>query len=209
MKAVAAGSLLVVLLPLLQLSCGGGSQVFDAGDPGLVDAQGSQNDAGDDDAGDDASSDTGPPIPPGACNTLLPGDLFVQPTDNGTTAVPTAQGGTLVAGIYHLASTTYYPARFCARDPAATTLVIDAASPLSGTLELAAGIAGGSPFTESIRYATDSGGTLLSTRIGCFSDDPGGVQGSAAIIPYTATATSVVLFTNSPTCGFSVDSYQM
>ena len=207
MKAVPAASLLV-LLQGLQLACGASpdvSPVFDAGDPGTVDGPGD----GDHDASADTSPDAGPPIPPGACNNLLPGDQFVPPTDSGTTVPPTVEGGTLVSGVYHLVSTTYYPARYCVRDPAATTLVVDAASPLVGTLQLSAGVAGGTPFTESIRYATDGGGTMLSTRVDCFSDDPGGVQGSAAIIPYTATPTSVVLFTNSPTCGFSADSYQI
>jgi hypothetical protein len=72
---------------------------------------------------------------------------------------------------------------------------------------LATGIATGTAFTESTRYS--SAGMLLSTRIDCFSADPGGVEGSAALISYTATPTEIRLFTNTPGCGFSVDSYQM
>ena len=204
MRAVPVGSLLVILL---QTGCGGGGG--GATPAGVVDA--GADEAEGDDAGTAAdaqtSPDAGPAILEGACNNLQPGAVFVQPQDSGEATPPAAEGGVLAGGVYHLVSTTYYPAKTCSRSALATTLTVEPASTTSGKLQLASGIASGLGFTESIRYV--SAASLLATRIDCFYVDPGGTQGSGALISYTATATEIRLMARSPDCGLSVDSYQM
>jgi hypothetical protein len=143
----------------------------------------------------------------GGCNNLSPGSTIVDATNSGGAAAPTAAGGSLAAGIYHLVSTIYYPDASCASGVAsvATTLRVVTEAGSSGTLETLTATAAGDAVSESVRFT--SIGSSLSLRLDCVIPDPSGLQGATAQLPYTATATELDLYRSAPTCSLAIDTY--
>lgn len=142
-----------------------------------------------------------------ACNGLQAGSTFVRPANAGTTPPPAPTGGSLAAGSYHLATTTYYPMVSCNASGLATTLVIASASETTGTFQMVTGSdGGGAAQGESLSFAIR--GTSLSVRIDCITNDTGGVRGTLAEVPFTATPSQLQLYVTAPTCGTRVDTYQ-
>lgn len=150
-----------------------------------------------------ALPDASPP-----CNDLKLGSSFVQEMDSANETEPAPTGGAMTSGSYHLASTTYYPNLMsgCSVAPVATVLLVTSSSPTTGTIQTASVTSAGYAATESTAY--QSNGTALQTHIDCLVPDPGGVQGSAARISYSATATEIQLYTPSG-CGNRIDVYDL
>jgi uncharacterized phage protein gp47/JayE len=140
-----------------------------------------------------------------ACNDLSSGDAVVEATSAQIADPPVAAGGAMAAGLYHLSASTYYPAPACTVTGVATRLRASPSSATEGTIQIVTATAAGDRLGESVSYTTT--GTSLSVRIDCISPDPGGLRGSSAQIPFSATATQIQLYRSTPPCGTSVDTY--
>jgi len=152
-----------------------------------------------------SASDAAGPI---ACNDLLPlGDPVVEATSAGTPEVPVAAGGQMPAGLYHLASSTYYPAPACTVVGVATRLSSRPTSSTVGTIEIVTTTAAGDTLSESVSYSVS--GASLSARVDCISPNVAGLSGSTLQIPFTATAQQIQLYKSTPTCGAGIDTYQL
>lgn len=138
------------------------------------------------------------------CNSVPFGDAFVQAMDAGNAPEPTATGGALTDGSYHLTSSTYYPSSCRTVAPIATMLVISSSSPTSGTIETASVTSAGFFVSESTSYLIND--ASLEMRVNCILPDTFGLLGSAAQFPYNATPTEIQLY-QTGACGSHIDVY--
>jgi hypothetical protein len=138
------------------------------------------------------------------CNAIQVGNAYVQAMDSGNETLPTATGGVLTDGSYHLTSTSFYPSAACSLDPIAANMVVSSSSSTSGTMQTASLTNVGYFISESTSYLIN--GTSLNARIDCVAPDSFGVLGTAAQIPYSATATEIQIY-GSGGCGNRIDIY--
>ena len=141
-----------------------------------------------------------------SCNTVVNSAPFVTPAGapDGGASPPPAAGGTLASGTYVLTSSTYYPSSTCTSwEPTAVTWVVNATSDTAGTFQLSFGTAANA-ITETLSYTTD--GTTLTSLLTCETADPCSV-GSTAMVPYSATPTSLTIYLLNGACGAHVDLY--
>lgn len=140
------------------------------------------------------------------CNDLAYGSSFVQEMNSGNATLPDSTGGAITSGSYHLTASTYYPLASCTVDPIATTLLVAASSPTSGTMQTASLTSLGYILSESTTYVVKD--TSLQIHIDCIVPDSGGFRGSGAQISYNATASEIQLYATGG-CGNHVDIYDL
>jgi hypothetical protein len=145
------------------------------------------------------------------CNQLV-ADVPQAVASSSTEPAPTPQGGTITSGTYYSAMVTYYsPQASCpSLDPAARAAgkyVFAASSPTAGTVDFIAADSTTVNLRESMSYQIDGTTLDLSIQCGEFASlpDAGTFSGGMQTGAYTATATEILLFSQSAICGTSVN----